>query len=614
MKFKILGPLEVGDGEGPPLLLGGAKQRALLALLIVHRGGTVSTDRLVDELWGELPPATAAKTLQGYVSRLRKALGGDAVETDGHGYRLTIAAGDLDAARFERLVGDAQTAQERGALNHASRLLTDALDLWRGDALGDLGYEPALSAEAARLEELRVEAFEDRADIDLALGRNLVAVPALESLVRAHPQRERLRGQLMLALYRSGRQVDALARYQEGRRVLVDELGLEPGPALQELELQILAHDPGLDGPHGGALTDRPGNRSRARAIIGAGCVLLAIAIAAGVVELTHSASRARPVLLGADAVGRIGRNGALEVASAVPAGPARLAPSGDVMLIASDRARTVSALDPRTLTVQRVMSPGVFASDLAAGAGALWVLDREHGRLVQIDLADGVVRRRIRVAPPSAPFLHDRTAPDPWSIAVGAGKVWVTDGTQRLIEVDPHRGRVVRRLDTGEPLNDVAASADAVWAISGPSSRLLRIDPARGVITDRIPIAGRATRTSPFPLQVMLAADSVWVLNGNTATLSRIDPAWRGVGATIPIGVQHTPLRIAGSRDAVWVANSDGTLARIDPRTNSVAITVRAHGLSDVAVAAGAVLVSGAAGGVRRGDRVITPPPVRVR
>lgn len=596
MDFRILGPLQVGDGgTTPPLELGGAKQRTLLALLILHRGEIVTTDRLIDELWGEHAPATAAKTLQGYVSRLRKALGDGVLETHGHGYRLDIAARNLDAARFEQFVGDARSAQEHGNLNHASRLLGDAIGLWQGDALGDLAYEPSLSGEAARLEELRLAAFEDRADIDLALARHHAAVPELESLVRAHPRRERLRGQLMLALYRSGRQADALARLHDGRRILVDELGLEPGPALQELEHRILVHDPSLDGPPSEFAAAR--RRRRGRVLLGAGCVLLALMLAVAVVELVRSGSQSRAALLGADAVGLVGRNGALRAAAAVPEGPARLAPAGDVVWIGSDRARAVSAFNPKTLTVERVISLGAYPTDLAAGAGALWVLDSEHGRLLEIDLAYGAVRRRIRVSPPAGAFLRDRTVLDPWSVAVGAGRVWVTDGTRKLIEVDPRRGRVVRRIDVGRRLNDVAASPRAIWAISGPSSRLLRIDPVRGAVTDHIPIVSRSNVTSPFPLQVMLAAGSVWVLNANTATLSRVDAAQRGVGTTIPLGVEHSPLRLAGGPDGIWVAAADGTLSRIDLRTDHVAVSAVAHGLSDVAVGAGVVLVSGTTG-----------------
>ena len=588
-------PLEVGNGtDSQPLELGATKQRALLALLILHRGDVVTTDRLVDELWGEVAPATGVKTLQGYVSRLRKALGDGVLETHGHGYRLAIDAAQLDAVRFEELIGRARGAAESGALDDASRQFGDALGLWRGDALGDLAYEPSLRAEVARLEELRMTAIEDRVDVDMARGRHAEAVPALEARVRAHPRRERLRGQLMLALYRSGRQTDALACHQTGRRTLVDELGLEPGPALQELERQILVQDPGLDAPCSALATAR--RRGRGRVLLGAGCVVLALTIAGVVVELTRSGSHPRAALLEADAVGVIGPHGTLQAAAAVPGGPARLAPSGDVVWVGSDRARTVSAFNPRTLRVERVVAIGVYPNDLAAGGGSLWVLDAEHGRLLAIDPAYGTVRRRIAIAPGIA-FLRDRTLVDPWSVAVGSGSVWVTDGTRALIEVDPRRARVVRRIDARHPLNDVAASADAVWAVSGPSSRLLRIDPARGVVTDQIPIVSRPNVTGPFPLQVALAAGAVWVLNANTATVSRIDPLQRGIATTIPIGIEHTPLRIAGGADAVWVANADGTLARIDARTNRVSITAVAHGITDVAVGAGAVLASGTTG-----------------
>jgi DNA-binding SARP family transcriptional activator/streptogramin lyase len=566
----------------------------VLALLILHRGEVVTTDRLVDELWGELAPATGIKTLQGYVSRLRKALGDGVLETHGHGYALAIGAGHLDSARFEELIGEARGAAAGGALADASRLFGDALGLWRGDALGDLAYEPCLSAEAARLEEVRMTAIEERVDVDLARGHHAESIAQIEALVHAHPRRERLRGQLMLALYRSGRQTDALASHQDGRRALVDELGLEPGPALQELERRILVQDPGLDAPCSALAAAR--RRGRGRVLLGAGCALLAVAVAGVVVELTRSRSQSHTALLVADAVGVIGPRGALEAAAAVPGGPARLAASGDVVWVGSDRARTVSAFNPRTLRVERVVATGVYPNDIAAGMGALWVLDAEHGRLLAIDLAYGTVRRRIAVSPGST-FLRDRTVLDPWSVAVGAGAVWVTDGSRALLQIDPRRGRVVRRIDVRHRLNDVAVSADAVWAISGPSSRLLRIDPARGVVTDQIPLASRSSVTGPFPLQVIVAAGAVWVLNANTATVSRIDPVQRGIVTTIPIGIEHTPLRLAGGAGAVWVADADGTLARIDPHTNRVAITAVAHGLTDVAVGAGAVLASGTTG-----------------
>jgi DNA-binding SARP family transcriptional activator len=259
IEFRILGPLEV-EHEGRLVPLGGSRQRAVLAILLLHRGEVVSVDRLVDELWGERPPDTATKTVQVYVSRLRKELGQDVVLTRGGGYVLDIEPGQLDAERFQRLTADGRDALERGEARGASELLRQALDLWRGSPLADLAYEPFAQSHIARLEELRLAAVEQRIEADLALGNHAALIPELETLVREHPARERLRAQLILALYRSGRQTDALASYRAARRALVEELGLEPSRELQELERAILAQDPAIDAPA------RAGPRKRAAA------------------------------------------------------------------------------------------------------------------------------------------------------------------------------------------------------------------------------------------------------------------------------------------------------------------------------------------------------------
>ena len=219
--FRILGPLEVQD-EGRLVPLGGTRQRAVLAILLVNRGEVVSVDRLADELWGEQPPDTATKTVQVYVSRLRKELGHDVLLTRGGGYLLDIEPAQLDAALFERLTDEGRAALERGEANTASDLLREALALWRGTPLGDLAYEPFAQSEIARLEELQLVALEHRMDSDLELGEAAALVPELETLVREHPARERLRAQLILSLYRSGRQSDALASYRDARRALVE--------------------------------------------------------------------------------------------------------------------------------------------------------------------------------------------------------------------------------------------------------------------------------------------------------------------------------------------------------------------------------------------------------
>jgi DNA-binding SARP family transcriptional activator len=244
MDYRILGPLELAEA-GHPLRLGGPKQRLLLAHLLLHANEVVSADVLIDRLWGDAAPPTAAKIVHVQVWRLRKALGKGALDTRPPGYLLRVRPEELDLTRFERLVAEARAAEPAAA----AEKLRDALALWRGAPLADLAFEQSLSVEIARLEELRLIALEEQVEADLALGRHAELVPDLETLVREHPLRERLRGHLMLALYRAGRQAEALDVYRRTRELLVEELGLEPGPPLQELERAILAHDPALAAP-----------------------------------------------------------------------------------------------------------------------------------------------------------------------------------------------------------------------------------------------------------------------------------------------------------------------------------------------------------------------------
>ena len=244
MDYRILGSLEVGP-DGSQITVKGRKPRALLALLLLHRNEVVPAERLIDDLWGEDPPATAANTLQVYVSQLRKLVDGGLVR-EGPGYSLQVEPDQLDAERFEHLVGEAASALGRRAYVEASELLVEALALWRGPALVDVQYESFAQAEITRLEELRLAAIEGRIEAELGLGHHDQVVGELEALVAENPLRERLRGQLMLALYRAGRQADALEAYQEARRVLLDELGLEPGPELRELEQAILRQEEAL--------------------------------------------------------------------------------------------------------------------------------------------------------------------------------------------------------------------------------------------------------------------------------------------------------------------------------------------------------------------------------
>jgi DNA-binding SARP family transcriptional activator len=231
MEFRILGPLEVGDGQ-LSLPLGGARQRAVLALLLLRANEVVAPDRLVDQLWGERPPQSAVNVLHTYVSHLRKLLPPGVLETRQPGYLIRVTAGELDLHRFERLLDKVRQALAAGDAARAAALGREALSLWRGRALADFVYEPFAQAAIARLEELRLLALERRVEADLQLGRHAELVGELEGLVEEHPLRERLRADLMLALYRSGRQAEALAAYQSARGALVAEFGIEPSPVL----------------------------------------------------------------------------------------------------------------------------------------------------------------------------------------------------------------------------------------------------------------------------------------------------------------------------------------------------------------------------------------------
>ena len=249
IEYRLLGPLEVAVA-GRPVKLGGPRQRAVLAVLLAQADTLVPALRLVDELWGEDPPPTASNLVQGYVSQLRKVLGKDAIATQGTGYILHLGNHTLDLREFERLAHDGNRALGAGQGAAAGQRLAEALSLWRGPALADLTEESGIQPLAARLDELRALARERHVEAELLCGHYAESIPEAQSLVQENPLRERPRGLLMMALYGSGRQAEALEAYRSARQALVDELGIEPGPWLRELEAAILRHDPAL-GPTG---------------------------------------------------------------------------------------------------------------------------------------------------------------------------------------------------------------------------------------------------------------------------------------------------------------------------------------------------------------------------
>jgi len=588
VRFCVLGPLEVWE-SGNELQLGAGRQRALLILLLLHAGEVVSTDRLIDELWSGRPPATAVKVVQGYVSQLRKVVPDEVLVTRAGGYALL--AGDTDVAQFEQLIARARSQ----APAEAARTLQEALDLWRGQPLAEVEYESWAQTEIQRLGELRLGAVEDQVDAELRLGHHARLVPELEALLAAHPLRERLCGQLMLALYCSGRQADALEAYAAARRRLVEELGIEPGPELQDLQRRILVHDPEL----GPITRPRPvAERRRATWLAAAGALLLAAAIAAAAVELAGgnggNGGQAAFSSVVPDSLAAVDpKTNEIVGQVLIPGGPSLVSAGKNVLWVASDASRTVSSISADRLAVTHVVAPGAIPSALEANGDAVWVLDGSHRVLVRIDPTYGAITRRIKLPPGPPPRALNRSLSS-LSVAFGAKALWVTDGSTRLLRIDPRSGRLLKALDLHEPLDDVAVGAGAVWAVSGPAAALFQVDRQDRAVTTRIPIVNRLGKTAPFPVGVAVGEGAVWVLNGNTQTVTRVDPGSAGVTATIPLGIGSNPNDIAAGAGSVWVADGgDGTLARIDPGTNAATIIPLGSSPTGVAVGGDRVWVS---------------------
>jgi YVTN family beta-propeller protein len=575
LEFRILGPLEVVE-HGRPVALGGPRLRALLAILLLRRGEVLSTDRVIDLLWGESPPATATKTLQGYVSHLRKALGEGVVLTRGGGYLLAAEPGQVDADRFEALVGHARRALSDGDAAGARELFGSALELWRGEPLADLSYEPFAQSEIARLEEARLGVLEDRIEADLMLGGDRGLVGELEALVEAHPHRERLLGQLMLALYRCGRQAEALDTYRRGRRALADELGLEPGVEVRALEQQILTHDPALEAPSRPASAPVVAWRarsSRGQALIAAGGALLAAAaVAAGILELSGGG----PIVQVApnsvavidtrtnDVVGQV----------AVGARPHAIAFGFGSLWVANVDDQSVSRVDPETLRAVRTISLADPPIGIAAVGAGVWVsASSPTGTSLSVSRIDpqfDTIDRTVRVG--------NVVPGSPAALAARAGALWVAPYSGELAQLDPPTGRVIRQLDPNAAPAGVDLGAGAVWVTDSDADTVTRIDPT-GLVT--------SVAVGHGPSGIAVGDGGVWVADTGDDALVRIDPSTRAVTATIPVG--RAPTGVAVGAGSVWVANSgDGTVSRIDPLSEKVVATIGVGGSPQAIAIAG--------------------------
>jgi DNA-binding SARP family transcriptional activator len=596
MDFRVLGPLQVWtDGAEVPVA---GRQRALLALLLIAGEQVVSAERLVDELWGERPPPSAANMLQGSVSRLRKVLEGDGslgrkIVSRVPGYALQVADDQVDARRFEALVRDGERLLAAGDLGGADVAFGAGLALWRGPAFADVPHSNLVANEAARLEELRLVATELRIEAELGLGRDGSVVPELEALVGEHPYRERLRGELMLALYRVGRQPDALEVYREGRRRLVEELGIEPGPRLQQLERAILEQAPALDAPN-----ERPNWRRAPRTrrrLLGV-AVLLALASALAGFAILRGGESAAPaaVPVKAHSVAAIDPASNRVVASREVGGWPRAIAGGDGFVwVARAGDDSVLRIDP----VSKLVLDSFFATtplDVAWSDGALWIANGNTfdgpnppggGTVERWDLErQALVRGRVG---PAVPGNGEQT-----TVAAGKDGVWAGNADEaRVYRLDRHVGGVAATVPTTIQVAGLAVGLGSVWAADPINDTVFRIDPRTARVVARIPLADG-------PRRLAVGEGAVWVVGEFPRSgVWRIDPATNR--AVAHIRVPRRANWVAVGEGSVWVTSNTpghagpGSLSRIDPQANAVSATIElGFSPEDVVVANGLVWV----------------------
>ena len=583
MEFGVLGPLMVRR-DGGQEALGGPRQRSLLAMLLLQANEIVARDRLIDGLWGERPPATAAHTLDNYASRLRKVVGGGRIERRPPGYVLRVEPGELDLDRFERALRRGREALAGERPREATDSLREALALWRGPALADLHYEPFAQEAVLRLEERRVQALEERVEADLALGCAGELVPELEALVREHPFRERLCGQLMLALYRAGRQVEALSVFQAARRRLADELGLEPGPELQRLHKAILVQEPRLSPP-----ARRRATRATARRRISSRAAAVAVAAIVGIASLavilidtggsgagTVEPGDSRVIAFSADARS-VGRSVTL------PGAPAAIAAGSGAVWVAIPDSSAVLRLDPRTGTVSDRIPVGEAPGALAVGGGSVWAARALGDEISRIDPRTGTVSQSVRLG-----------AARITALAFGAGALWAADAVgNALLELDPTSGAQRRRVPLEVNPTSLVVGDRAIWVADYGGGVIAAVDRRTGRSLATV-------RVGNGPAALAVDGEAVWVANALDSTVSKVGARTGSLEATIPVG--SGPTAIAAQGGTVMVANEySATVTHIDAGRDAVERTVRSGGAPTALASAGDQIWVGVRPRVRR-------------
>ena len=609
MEVRLLGPLEVA-GNGSELKLGGKKPSSVLALLALAEGRPVSPDALAEALWGARPPATPANTLQVYVSGLRKALKplaahDETIVREGAGYRLALPPSAFDHLRFAELAKEGTSLLHEDAVRSRS-VLSAARALWRGPARADIVYEVWAQSEAARLEELRLSCLDARIEADLACGLASGLVPELEALVAEHPLREKLQGQLMLALYRSGRQAEALNVYQRTRDRLLDELGLDPSPELQDLNRLILNQDATLAAPTRSSenlaaspptprtalgrkqeINDLPEERSRGlRSLIqsprrairpsalssrrgvgryAAAVALVVAAILAVSVYLgTGSSSGSPSVVASPNSVAVIDPAND-HVVAVIPVGttPTTIVSGGGAVWTLNTGEQTISRIDASTRARTRTISAGAVASDIAYADRAIWVADASANTVSVLDESGGVETTiQLGIHHRRRNFVTPRIV-----LAAGRGHVWATGGDLTTVVVDAATRRVTRR-NTGFPDvgadgtpagPDIAIGNAGVWATDG-RDELFHVGTSP---TETVRLGGFGGDAGIEGIAV--GTDVVWAAGAGVAWEVRARPARPTKTFTVGAG----PTGIALGAGSLWTANAfDGTISRV--RTGS--------------------------------------------
>jgi DNA-binding SARP family transcriptional activator/glutamine cyclotransferase len=554
VEFRILGPFQVFDDAGREVGLPTGRERALLAALVLRRGEVVSVDALVEALWGDTAPSTAVKAVQGYVSHLRRVLGSDgALVTQAPGYVLRVPTGAVDAHTFGTLAAEGWRTLPDDP-ESAQRTFEQALALWRGPALAEFAFADFAQREIRHLEELRLETIEGRFEATLRLGRHGAVVAELETSVAEHPLRERLRGQLMLALYRSGRQADALEVYRSGRRLLAEELGLKPDAELQRLEKAILNHDPSLEPPvaagDGRPAVARPRRASpRTEAAVPPDSV--------AVIDPTRSS-----------------------VVGHVPVGrrPVAVAAGHGSVWVANADDGTVSRIDPEAGVVIRTIGIGAPAIDVAVTTDAVWVANGSDGTLSRIDPGVDSVVETIDLRGPSELAWNPTYAVD-----ADDDSVWVAAGPRHVLRIDPATNELAAMIEVGRVPIGVALGEEALWVVT-TAQRALRVEPPTNTVTTEVPIG--------YPIALTAGTEAVWV-SDSRGQVWRINPDTGAVTQTTPVGKGLVGL--CATDGAVFAANNaDGTVVQIDPQDGRVVARIPVgHAPTDVVAGDGSVWVS---------------------